>query len=117
MDLTLSAQQTGRRTLVTLSGELDLASYRSFKELVDELIVLRQVDLVLDLEQVTFVDSLGLGALVSTRRKTEAFGGSLELVCTNPSVLKVFSLTHLDRVFTLLDRIPEDLATPATAGD
>jgi anti-sigma B factor antagonist len=115
MDLTLHTQQIGARTLVTVSGELDLASYRAFKELVDELIVLRQVDLVLDLESVTFVDSLGLGALVSTRRKTEAFGGSLALVCTNPTVLKVFSLTHLDRVFTLLDRVPDDLVEHAAA--
>jgi anti-sigma B factor antagonist len=117
MDLILSTHHTGRRTLVTLRGELDLASYRAFKELVDELIVLRQVDLVIDLEDVTFVDSLGLGALVSTRRKTEAFGGSLELVCTNPAVLKVFRLTHLDRVFTLLDGIPDDLKLPETVAD
>jgi anti-sigma B factor antagonist len=115
MDLTLHTRRTGTHTLVTLTGELDLASYRAFKELVDELIVLRQVDLVLDLEGITFVDSLGLGALVSTRRKTEAFGGSLTLVCTNPSVLKVFALTHLDRVFTILDRVPEDVAEHATA--
>jgi anti-sigma B factor antagonist len=115
MDLTLSVQQTGGRTLVTVGGEFDLASYRAFKELVDELIVLRQVDLVLDLEGVTFVDSLGLGALVSARRKTEAFGGSLALVCTNPAVLKVFRLTHLDRVFTLLGQVPHDLSSPAAA--
>jgi anti-sigma B factor antagonist len=108
MDLALETRSTGTRTVVVARGDLDLASYRTFKDLIDRLVVDGQVDLVLDLEEVTFLDSLGLGALVSTRRKTLAFNGSLEIVCTSPGLLQLFRLTHLDRVFTLLDRVPDD---------
>jgi anti-sigma B factor antagonist len=113
MDLTLDAQYDGSRTLVVLGGDLDLVSYRTLKNEVDRLVIDQRVDLVLDLDGLTFIDSLGLGALVSTRRKVNAFGGSLEIVCTNPTVMQVFNLTHLDRVFTILDTRPTGTAAPA----
>jgi anti-sigma B factor antagonist len=116
MDLVIETHHTAIRTILTLRGELDLASYRAFKEVIDDLVVDGHVDLVLDLDEVSFVDSLGLGALVGTRRRTAVHHGSLELVCSNPAVLQVFRLTHLDRVFTILDRLPAD-CIPATTAD
>jgi anti-sigma B factor antagonist len=77
-----------------------------------DLIVDGRVNLVVDLHEVTFIDSMGLGALVGARRKVHAFRGSFALAGCNPGVLRVFRLTGLDRVFTLHD----DLATACNVG-
>ncbi len=55
--------------------------------------------LVLDLAQVSYVDSGGLGALVGVLTSTRAAGGDLRLAGPNERVSRVLKTTHLDRVF------------------
>jgi anti-sigma B factor antagonist len=55
--------------------------------------------LVLDLSEVRYVDSGGLGALVGVLTSTRAAGGDLRLAAPNERVSRVLKTTHLDRVF------------------
>lgn len=55
--------------------------------------------LVVDLEQVEFFDSTGLGVFVGALKRIRASGGSLQLVCTQERVLTTFRITGLDSVF------------------
>ena len=64
---------------------------------------------VLDLAAVDFVDSSGLGALVAVMKMLGP-DRRLELSGCGPAILRVFELTHMDRVFVLHDRLPEDIA-------
>ena len=62
---------------------------------------------MLDLSQVTFVDSSGLGAIVAAMKHLEA-GRRLDLAGLTPDVAKVFRLTRMDTIFTIhpdLDRL------------
>jgi anti-sigma B factor antagonist len=71
------------------------------------------VDLVVDLTGVTFLDSTGLGALIGARRKTHAFKGSFALVCNDDQLLRLFQITGLDKVFEIHDS--QDAALPAAS--
>jgi anti-sigma B factor antagonist len=50
-----------------------------------------------DLNRVTFIDSAGLGALVSVHRHATARGGSLHAVCFRPHIRRLLWLTGVDR--------------------
>lgn len=89
------------RQVVVPRGEIDLVSQSRLKDVINDLVVAREVDIVIDLEETTFLDSTGLGALIGARRKTHAFRGSFALVCTQPNLLKVFRITSLDKVFAI----------------
>lgn len=67
--------------------------------------------LVVDLEDVGFLDSSGLSALVSSMKGMEEVDGKLALVCQQDPVLKVFTVTGLDRVFEIHDSVAGATAT------
>jgi anti-sigma B factor antagonist len=87
--------------VVTPRGEIDLATHGQLKQAIDDLVVAGNVDLVVDLNETTFLDSTGLGALIGARRKTHAFRGSFSIVCSNEDLLRLFRITSLDKVFTI----------------
>ncbi|WP_411681523.1 STAS domain-containing protein [Clostridium thailandense] len=55
----------------------------------------------LDFSKCNFIDSTGLGVLVSTYKKCKSINGSLKLYSINEQVMKVFNMTRLDKVFEI----------------
>ena len=66
-------------------------------------------NLIIDLSAVRFVDSSGLGALVSGFKNASAREGSLKLCCLQPQVRSMFEITRLHRVFEIFASIEEAL--------
>ena len=62
-------------------------------------------DIIIDLEAVEFLDSTGLGVLVGGLKKVRAHDGSLDLVCTQERLLKIFRITGLAKVFVIHDSV------------
>ena len=56
---------------------------------------------MLDLSQVTLVDSMALGVLLGAKKRLATHAGSLDLVVSKPDIRRIFEITMLDRVFTL----------------
>jgi anti-sigma B factor antagonist len=108
LDLTVTTHAA--RTIVTVSGEIDLATQGQLRAVLNDLVVAGQVNLVLDLTGVSFLDSTGLGALIGTRRRVHAFHGSLTLVIPDESVMKVFTITGLEKVFAIHRTLDDALA-------
>ena len=88
-------------TIVTPQGEVDLSTVESFRAVLNELFIQGRSHLLVDLDQTTFLDSLGFGALVGARRRAYALNGSLGIVCSNERILRLFEITALDRVFLI----------------
>ena len=86
---------------VTVRGEIDVHTAPQLRDRLDE--VLRQEEelVVLHLDDVTFMDSTGLGVLVGAHKAQVAAGRSLVLVCSEPRVLRIVHLTGLHRVLTI----------------
>ncbi len=72
-----------------------------FRVKVNKLIEEGNVNFIFDFSQCDFIDSTGLGALVSIYKKCAEKSGSIKLRALNPDVEKLFKLTRLNRVFEI----------------
>jgi anti-sigma B factor antagonist len=99
----LSATTDGEWAVLTVSGEFDLATGPAVRECLLEVIDGGVRHVVVDLRQVGFLDSIGLGVLVGAYRRLHhgERPGSLRLVCTNERVIRVFELTGLLLLFPM----------------
>ena len=89
---------------VVIGGELDHCNAPQIRRQLDDLLMdERVVHLVLDLENLTFMDSSGIGVLLGRLRTLSARGGSLSVKGMRPSVEKLFRLSGLDRVIGIVD--------------
>lgn len=86
-------------------SRIDAAVAIEFKEAVRRAAAGSDEAVILDLSQVTFLDSSGLGAVVAVM-KLLAPQRALELAGLTPSVARVFRLTRMDSVFTIHPRAP-----------
>jgi anti-sigma B factor antagonist len=68
-------------------------------------------NLIVDLQEVRFVDSSGLGALVSGFKNASARNGNLKLCGLQPQVKSMFELTRLHRVFEIFPGVSEAIAS------
>ena len=87
--------------VVALSGEVDIFTAPQFKESLLELLDSGVKRLVVDLSEVTFIDSTALGVLIGGVRRVHGAGGSMTIVVTTRPVERVLSVTGLDRVFSM----------------
>lgn len=116
MSLDVTTEARDGITLVVLSGELDIytvASFRSDLESVDP----AASPLVLDLSDVTLLDSSGLGALVSLLNRARAGNGQLGLVCPQKRIRRVFEITGLRKAFVFGDDYEAVVAALADGPD
>ncbi len=109
MELT---QKTVGSVVVVKPGEsrLDARSAPGFKELLGRIIAGGHTQIVLDLSEVTFVDSSGLGAIASGFKALED-GRGLVICGARDAVRSVFKLTRLDKVVRVVESEDEAVAT------
>jgi anti-anti-sigma factor len=98
---------TGRSVLL-LSGELDILSAPTLHNGVERMIARDRRHLVLDMAGLTFCDSCGLQALLKTQRRLTAAGGTMELTHVHGILQRVLDLTQLSDVFTITADETED---------
>lgn len=110
MDLTLSSRTEGDATVVVVGGEIDVYTAPKLREHIIDLVSAGAYRLVVDMEQVEFLDSTGLGVLVGGLKRVRAHDGSLVLVCTQDRILKIFRITGLTKVFPIFDSVEAALA-------
>jgi anti-sigma B factor antagonist len=107
----IEMQQAHERvTVVAPKGRLDMASASSFRERVLQLVQSGSTHLVIDLAEVSFVDSSGLGAIIGGLKVARQAGGELRIARPNQQVLLVLDLTSLNRVLEPYGTVEEAVA-------
>lgn len=102
MDLKLSVDRpTLDATVIEVNGEVDVHTAAKLREKLFSLIEGGTHRLILDLEGVEFLDSTGLGALIGALKRVRAHDGSIDIVCTQSRILRIFEITHLNKVFDI----------------
>jgi anti-sigma B factor antagonist len=101
VDLTLETRDVDGRTIVSVGGEIDVYTAPKLRDKITELVGGGTYNLVIDMAGVEFLDSTGLGVLVGGLKKVRAHDGSLELVCNQDRLLKIFRITGLAKVFVI----------------
>lgn len=95
--------ERGNRDLitVTLSGEFDMHTSAQIRERLAALDADGWQRIVIDMSDVTFVDSAGLAVLVAALRRSERRHATLKIESAHPNVRRILDLTHLSTAFGL----------------
>ncbi|MFZ5817428.1 MAG: STAS domain-containing protein [Bacillota bacterium] len=109
--MSMSYQLVGNNLVVRLSGELDLVAAAEFKQVVEDLLDRRPArNLFVNLEQVTFLDSAFLGALLGRYRRISQTGGRMGIVAAPGAVRPTLELSGIFRTMDDYRSEPEALA-------
>jgi len=95
-------------SVVQVKGELDLTTAPRLKWMLHDLLEAGRTKQVVDLNETTFMDSTALGVLVAVNRSLGE-GMRLVIVCSRSNVLKIFELSGMDGVFTIVPTLDEAL--------
>ncbi len=98
-------------TVVRVEGQLVVGNRGELKEFIQKLLERGDRRFVLDFSGTGYIDSSGLGALVSLARKVREEGGDLRLSALNEDLRSLFELTKLDTLFAISDTPAQALAS------
>jgi len=111
VDLTLATSEVEGATIIAVGGEIDVYTAPKLRDKITELVADGVYDIIVDMEAVEFLDSTGLGVLVGGLKKVRAHDGSLQLICTQDRLLKIFRITGLAKVFVIHETAEAALAS------
>src|SRR5262245_50062599 len=96
--------------LVTPWGEIDIASVEDLDEALQSAVIRRPRYLLVDLSQVSYLDSAGINVLLHARQTMGRIGGELVLVGGSPFIRRLFQMIGVGQLFTHYDTIGAALA-------
>ena len=110
-ELDVTVRKVDGTAVVAVAGEIDVYTSPLLQERLVEVLRDGSSSIVLDLSAVTFLDSTGLGVLITGLKRCRSADGDLVLVTAQPNVLKVLEITGLNDVFKVHDSVDDALAT------
>lgn len=110
MELRTEVSEIAGWTIVSIYGELDVATAPALRERLIALVGEGSHKLILDLEGVDFLDSTGLGTIISALKRVRTHGGDMRLVSTQPRIQRLFDITGLDKAVPLLPSLDAAIA-------
>lgn len=116
MDIGLDTIERDGWAVVAVRGEVDVYTAPRLREHLIELSGQGVRQVVVDLDEVEFLDSTGLGVLVGSLKRFRGNEGDLVLVCTQPRIMKVFEITGLTKVFSIHSSVDEAVGGAAPSG-
>jgi anti-sigma B factor antagonist len=110
VELTCSVEQLADATVVHVVGEVDLATAPKLRDVLIEVLgATPTTHLVVDLCEVGFVDSTGIGVMVGAHKRVMASGGRFSAVVTTPGVRKVLKTTGLMQAWHVAGSVEDAL--------
>ncbi len=107
---TTETPQGQKLAVVPLEGRFDAKAASEARQLLQQVLDFGYHNLLIDMSAVTFMDSSGLGVLISALRKCRAAGGNLSLCSVPESVALVLNLTSMEKVLTCFSDLQTGIA-------
>jgi anti-sigma B factor antagonist len=107
MELDLRVHHHDDRAVVHVGGEVDLATCPQLRDVLAELVDGGVYHLLVDLKQVSFLDSSGISALIGVLRRVRERGGSVGLIAPRPQVRRVLELTGVATLLAIYPTLDE----------
>lgn len=101
MNLDIQLQEEQQKNIVFLSGEVDVYTASKLKESLTPLAEQENKELVVDLSNINYIDSTGLGIFIGALKATEKSNSTLKLTGLNERVKKLFEITGLNEVIDI----------------
>ena len=108
---TFASQTQGTTLVIRPEGRLDLVAAPELRELVATSVAKGVVNIVVDLHDVEFLDSSGLGALVTGLKTTRQAGGNLRIARATEQTMIVLDLTMMQQVLFPYPSVEDAMAT------
>ena len=105
----LSVDRQSDITVVKIGESVDSADSDALRTFLNDLIQAGQTRMVVDLVEMDFIVSMGLGVLVKTYTHLRKKGGFLHLAKPQPMILKLIKTTGLDRLLPIYDSLEQSL--------
>lgn len=112
----LHTSQRDGWSVISVIGDLDLASAPQLRSEVVGLVARGVTAIVLDLSAVEFCDSVGLGVLLGAQKRLRSRDGTVRLAACSEPVLRLLELTRLDLAMPPFATVEDALAEPVEAG-
>ncbi|MEZ0075161.1 STAS domain-containing protein [Planotetraspora sp. GP83] len=107
--LAVTVSQEAADTVVTLAGELDIISAGRLSEALSEEMEAGHARLIVEVEQLTFCDSMGVRLLVEFLRRTSEAGGYLKLAGVRGPLRRLLEVLGLDDAFPIYESVADAL--------
>ena len=107
----IDVEETGSAAVVRIRGSAGMTQAEQMRRQFEQLAA-RQVSLiVLDLSQMEFISSLGLGAIITGHLKSRHHNGRIRLVNPRPAVRKLLEMTRLTKLFPIYPTVEQALCS------
>jgi anti-anti-sigma factor len=113
--LEIEVDDSATYTLCRPVGELDAYTVTTFRETLGELSTRPRV--VIDLSEVPFMDSAGLGALIGGIRRAREHGGEVAVACSRPTLTRLLHTTGFDRIVPVTETLEDAVSALADGHD
>lgn len=110
MEFSVAQHEVGGFPVVSVTGEIDVSTAPALKDVLTDLLGAERSAIVVDLGEVGFLDSTGLGALVAARTSATDADIRLPIVSDRDRILKLFRITGLDGVFEIYPTVDAAVA-------
>lgn len=101
LKLKKSYEETNNFWHVEISGEVDIHTSSNLKEALNNILNDKEADLKLDCMHLSYIDSTGLGVLIGILKRVKKNDNNIEIVNPQTNILKLFSITGLDKIFIM----------------
>ncbi len=113
----LDLRENGNVNVLVLSGRLTIGAEGQLSEAIDTLLESDRSSILVDLTRVIYMDSVGIGELVSNYRTVKRLGGALKILGPTKKVRDSLSLTQLLPILEVFDDEETAVASFASADD
>ncbi|HCI29009.1 MAG TPA: STAS domain-containing protein [Fervidobacterium sp.] len=108
MPVNFEKNEQGEKLIITIHGEIDAYHSGEVKKFLKDAINETKLSkIVLDMSEVNYIDSAGLGSLVALYKDARMAEKELVLACLKQTVMRIFEMTRLDRVFKIVQTVEE----------
>ncbi len=110
IDFSVEIDKQGPLPIIRVKGEIDVYTCTQLNTSFQEVIQAGAKDIVLNLENIQYIDSTGLGTIAHAAREVQQSDGKILVVCPKPQVRKIFEISGLtSKNITLFDDEPRAL--------
>jgi len=99
----INFRDQGEHKILSINGEVDLYNVGELKKILFAATDGSNKSVVIDMRDVNYMNSSGIGALVAGQKKMKALGGKFLLLNISDDVLNILKLATLDKFFTILE--------------
>ncbi|MBU9710438.1 STAS domain-containing protein [Evansella tamaricis] len=109
MNLKVDIKEGNRETVVFLKGEVDVYTAPTLKESLYPLAEQKEKKIVVDLSNINYIDSTGLGIFIGALKATDKSNSTITICGANARVKRLFEITGLDEIIEIVSDQREEV--------